>query len=253
MTKFIIGLFAAIAFTAMGAGLVGAATPLDPTGQLSGFIPPSQGGLACTRYMNKRVTIMPLNCALKCAVDTAAAISRNVPFDNTYCEDTWQYSCRNQYLRALAKLDQGICMNCLDEPKRQSLYTEYRDVVSTAKDLIYCDANPSNTPFPDGHGFISQQRDVVKCQNQVMRNLMKAAKCLNLHCHQKTAEALFWGKPANNAACEDQDLIRSCKARFDLASQKLTSCPPCLDTSAVWTSFQQALDANNGDIYCADQ
>lgn len=254
MSKFIvIGLFAAITFSAGGAGLASAATPLDATGQLSGFIPPSQGGLACTRYVNKRVTIMPINCALKCAVDFAAAAARSVPFDNTYCEETWLYSCKNQYTRALEKLDQGICMNCLDAAKRQSLYPEYRNVVSAVKDQIYCDANPNNTPFPDGHGFVSQQRDVVKCQNQVMRNVIKAAKCLNLHCHQKTAEALFWGKPADNAACEDQDVIHSCKARFDLASLKLVSCPPCLDTSAVWNTFQQALDANNGDIYCADQ
>jgi hypothetical protein len=256
MSKFIIGLFAAIIFTGAGAGPVSAQTPLDPTGQLSGFIPPSQGGLACTRYVNKRVTIMPLRCALQCAVDFAAATSRGLTFDNDYCEETWLYSCKNQYTRALEKLDQGICMNCLDEPARQALYPTYRDAVSVAKDQIFCDDNPANTPFPDGHGSVSQQRDVVKCQNQVMRSLMKAAKCLNLHCHQKTAETLYWGKPirVTNAQCEDEDVVKSCKARFDLSMLKLgTGCPACLDKDAVWTSFQQALDTNNGAIYCSDQ
>jgi hypothetical protein len=254
MPRFIIRLFAAIVFAAAGAGPVSAQTPLDPTGQLSGFIPPSQGGLSCTRYLNKRVTIMPLNCALKCAVGFASAASRGLSFDNNYCEDTWQYSCKNQYQRALEKLDQGTCMNCIDEAARQALYPTYRDAVSAAKDLIYCDADPANTPFPDGHGFVSQQRDVVKCQNKVMRSLMKAAKCLNLHCHQKTAEALFWNKPVRttNAECEDQDVVRSCKARFELSTLKLVGCPPCLDTAAVWTNFQQTLDLNNGAIYCSD-
>ena len=256
MRKVIIGSFAAIAFAALGASNVAAQTPLDPTGVLAGFIPPSQGALSCTRYMNKRATIMPLNCEMSCAVDFASAASRGLPFDYDYCRNTWQYSCANQYQRALDKLDQGTCMNCLDDPARQALYPLYRSVVDAAKDQIYCDNDPGNTAFPDGHGFVSQQRDVVKCQNAIVRSLMKAAKCLNLKCHQKNAELLYWGKPLRTsiAECETEDVARSCKARFELSVLKAgPSCPPCLDANAVWTSFHTALDTNNGDIYCSDQ
>jgi hypothetical protein len=255
MPKFIIGLLAAIALTAVGAGPASAQAPLDSTGQLSGYIPPTQGSLSCTRYMNKRSTVMPLKCSMACAIDFATTASRGLSFDLDYCENTWpQFSCLNRYQEALTKLDQGTCMNCLDAQAREDLYPAYHSVTDTAKDQIFCDNNPANTPFPDGHGFVSQQRDVVKCQVKVMRNLMKAAKCLNLKCHVKTAEALFWGKPirTTNAQCEDQDVIKSCKAHFDSANSKLVGCPPCVDMAAVWNSFQDGVDLNNGLIYCSD-
>jgi hypothetical protein len=254
MNKFVASL-AAIIFTAVGAGPASATqAPLDPMGltPLAGFVPPSQAGLACTRYVNKRVTVMPLKCALQCAIDAAYSISRNLPFDNDACDNTWTYSCKVTYENALGKLKQGICMNCLDATKREALYPEYRDVVNTAKEQIFCDSNAPHT-FYDGHGHVSENRDTVKCQNQVMRALMKAAKCLNLHCHQKTAEGLFWNKPhINNAACEDENLIKSCKAHFEASTKDLTGCPSCLNRDVVWTSFQQAVDINNGDIYCSD-
>jgi hypothetical protein len=255
MAKFVIGLFAVITFTVVGASLASAQAPLDPTGQLSGFVPPTQGALSCTRYMNKRVTVMPLRCVMGCSTQFATATSKGLGFDLAFCETNWpEFSCTDQYQRALTKLDQGTCMNCLDAQTRQDLYPEYHAVVDAAKDQIFCDNNPANTPFPDGHGFVSAQRDVVKCQVKVMRNLMKAAKCLNLHCHQKTAEAMFWGKPirTTNTQCEDADVKKSCKAHFDLANAKLVGCPPCVDMDAVWTSFQNAVDLNNGDIYCSD-
>lgn len=252
MRKFAVASVAAITFTLVSAAAF-AATELDPGGMLAGYVPPSQGGLSCTRYMNKRVTIMPLMCEMSCAVDFASAASRGLNFDYNACVNTWQYSCTNQYSRALEKLDQGTCMNCLGDTARQALYPLYRNVVNTAKDQIFCDNNPANTPFPDGHGFVSQQRDVVKCQNKIVRSLEKAAKCLNLKCHQKITELLYWGKPLRTtfAECESEDVIKSCKARFELSVQKSgSSCPACLDANAIWTSFHTALDTNNGAIYC---
>ncbi|MCC6848584.1 MAG: hypothetical protein IT294_08795 [Deltaproteobacteria bacterium] len=251
---------AVAACAAVFLGLTGVATAapgdkLDPSDMPAGYAPPSQGGLSCTRYMNKRVTIMPLNCELKCATSFASAASRGLAFDYDYCRSTWTYSCESQYQRALEKLDQGTCMNCLDATARQGLYPLYRDVVNVAKDQIYCDNNPANTPFPDGHGFVSQQRDVVKCQNKITRSLEKAAKCLNLHCHQKTTELMFWDKPIRTtfAECESTDVVKSCKARFQQSVLKAgSSCPPCLDANAIWTSFHTALEANNGEIYCSD-
>jgi hypothetical protein len=283
MPKFVIGLFAVILSTVAGADLVsaGPGDPLDGTGHssciggtnagascvavsecpgggcggLAGFAPPTQGGLSCTRYMNKRVTVMPLKCTMACAIDFAGAVSKGLTFDYDYCEQNWpQFSCQDRYAVALQKLDQGTCMNCLDDPARQALYPAYSDVVATARDQIYCDNNPANTPFPDGHGFVSGQRDVVNCQNKLMRNLMKAAKCLNLHCHAKLADLKYWNKPirTTNAQCEDADATKSCKAHFDLANSKLSGCPACVDTAAIWTSFQNSLDRHNGDIYCSD-
>jgi len=255
MRRIIIGSFAVLALAAVSAGPVSAAEPLDPTGVLHGYIPPSQGGLACTRYLNKRVTIIPLLCEMDCATKFAVAASKGLSFDYDYCRNTWQFSCATQYAKALEKLDQGLCMNCIGPAAQEGLYPLYRDVVDAAKDQIFCDNDPANTPFPDGHGFVSQQRDVVKCQGKIMRSVEKAAKCLNLKCHQKITDVLFWDKPLRTtfAECETDDVVKSCKARFELSVLKAgTSCPPCLDANAIWTSFHTAIDTNNGAIYCSD-
>ncbi len=254
----VVGAFAVLALAALGASPVSAAPgePLDPGGMLAGYAPPSQGGLSCTRYLNKRATIMPLNCEMTCAIKFAGAASKGLAFDYESCRTTWQYSCINQYNRALDKLDQGTCMNCIGETEQDALYPLYSSVVDAAKDQIFCDNDPENTPFPDGHGFVSQQRDVVKCQNAIMRSLQKAAKCLNIKCHQKNAELIYWDKPLRTtiAQCESEDVSRSCKARFELSVLKAgPSCPACLDANAIWTSFHTALDTNNGAIYCSDE
>lgn len=251
MQKVSVASLAALTITLVTAGVVSAATPLPPP--LAGFVPPSKGALSCTRYVNKRITIFTLNCTLECSEKFAAAVSRNIPFDIDYCENTWAFSCVNAYQRALAKLDQGICLNCLDETARQNLFPLYRDAVATAKDQIFCDNSVANTPFPDGHGFVAANRDQVKCQNKILKSLIKASKCLNLHCHQKTAEGMYHNKPhIDNPACEDQDVIKSCKAHFVQSTSGLVGCPACVDLDAVWNSYHTALDTNNGDIYCTD-
>ena len=102
----IFGAFAVFALAAVSASPVSAAPgqELQPGGPLVGFAPPSQGGLSCTRYLNKRATIMPLNCEMSCAISFASAASKGIGFDYEYCRNTWQYSCVKQYERALDKL-----------------------------------------------------------------------------------------------------------------------------------------------------
>ena len=259
MRQIIIGALAVLALAAVSPSSVSAEPGelLDPTGVLAGYAPPSQGGIACTRYLNKRATIMPLNCEMSCAINFASAASKGLTFDYEYCRNTWQYSCVNQYNRALEKLDQGTCMNCIGPTQQDALYPLYQSVVNVAKEQIYCDNNPANTQFPDGsQAFVSQQRDVVKCQNAIMRSLQKAAKCLNIKCHAKNAELIYWDKPLRTsiAQCETEDVSKSCKARFELSVLKAgPSCPACLDANAIWTSFHTALDTNNGAIYCSDE
>ncbi len=277
MSKFVVGLFAVIMFTAAGANLAsaGPGDPLEvvseaptrvprastcpsvPAARAANFpvSPPNPRWPFVHALHDKRTTVMPLKCTMACAINFATAISKGLTYDYDYCEKNWpQFSCENRWSVALQKLDQGTCMNCLDDPARQALYPTYSAVTATVRDQVFCDNNPNNTPFPDGHGFVSQQRDVVNCQAKVIRNLMKAAKCLNLHCHAKLADLKYWDKPirTTNAQCEDADATKSCKAHFDLAHSKLSGCPPCVDKDAIWTSFQGSLDLHNGDIYCSD-
>jgi hypothetical protein len=254
MPKFIIRLFAALICTAVYAGSssAGPGGPLVPP--LTGFVPPSTSAMACERYVNKRVALFPLDCALKCTIAKATTLSKNLSFDSTLCEETASFSCKAQYDRAMAALDPGLCLGCLSSTVRQALYPSYRSAITSINGLVYCDATNS-VPLGDGGGFVSLNKDITKCENAVARNLFKAVKCLNLHCHQKTTEAMFYNKPANNNVCEDQDPLGSCEQRFLKSTANLVGCPACLDAPsrlAIFDALQQDLDSRNGDIYCSD-
>ncbi len=253
MPKFIIGLFATILFTAVCAGPVSAGTPLDPTGKLTGFVPPSKGVVKCERYMNKRVTVAS-NCVLKCHIKKNDALLKNHPFDDDLCEDTAAASCKAKYDRSLGALDQSLCPLCLNLPAQQGLYAEYRNFEEAINASIYCD-DTNSVPFGDDDtGFASLQRDISKCEDSFARNVAKLIKCLNLKCHRNLAEDIFFGKPQfDNFACEETDPVHSCEARFLADTADLAGCPPCLDAAhraQAFATIQQGLDSRNGLVYC---
>lgn len=261
MSRFTIGLAAAVLLAAAYGGPVSAGTPLDPTmpPRLTGWIPPTQGVLGCERYMNKRTALYPLRCVMNCSISTAAAIAKGHPYNLDECENTAFKSCKMQYDRAMGKLDTRDCPVCLDEAaEQQALYATFRDATKSFNQLIYCETADC-TPFADGSGCVSDVRDKAMCENKVAANVAKLFKCLELKCHQKTVEALFWGKqtpPGNVFECEDGDPVSSCKARFIRDTENLVGCPSCLldgathTAEAVFNAVQSALDSQNGEIYC---
>jgi hypothetical protein len=218
--------------------------------QLTGFVPESTGAVACERYMNKRATLFPLACVMKCSINFASAISKGATYDANQCENDPSYGCKTQYERAMGKIDGGLCPACLDAAARETVYEPtHHDVAKSLKDLIYCDSINA-VPFSDGHGFASNNVGIAKCQIKVARDVNKAIKCLKLKCHQKVAEALFWGKPARLADCE-----AACKERFIASTAGLGGCPlSCLGvparTETLFDAIKLALDTENGDIYC---
>jgi hypothetical protein len=259
MARFIIGVFAAVLLTALGAspsaGLPG--DPLDTDGippELTGYAPMAKGGVACSRYVNKRTTLFPLNGVLKCTIKNADAVSKgSTTFDSDVCQNTASYSSRVQYDEAITGLEQSQCPDCLPETVQRALFDEYRDIVRSVNGLIYCDSSSLNAvQLDDGSGWASKTRDVTKCENKVARNVAKSIKCLKLHCHQNTAEAVFNSKPSHNALCEDQDPAGSCLARYTKGTASLIGCPTCLNKAAVFPFIQQALDSRNVGIYCTD-
>ena len=261
MPRFARGLSAAVLLAAVCAGPVSAATPLDPAvpPKLTGWVPPSQGVLKCERYMNKRTALYPLRCVMNCSISTAAAIAKGHPHNLDECENTAFKSCRMQYDRAMGKLDTRECPACLDEEaEQQALYATFRNATKSFNQLIYCETSEC-TPFADGSGCVSNTRDAAMCQNRMAANVAKLFKCLELKCHQKTTEALFWGKqtpPGNVFECEETDPSRSCKARFLRDTASLVGCPTCLldgvthRAEDVFNAVQGALDSQNGEIYC---
>ncbi len=264
MPRCITGLALALLLATSSTGLVSAATPLDPADppKLTGWIPPSQGVLRCERYMNKRIALYPLRCVIRCSIANAAALGKGLPFDLNECENTAFKSCRMQYDRAMSKLDTRECPGCLDEGTEQtSLYDEFRAVTKSLNQLVYCETPGVDncTPFADGSGCISKTRDTARCENKVAANFAKLFKCMELKCHQKAVEAMFWGKldpPAHVFECEADHPYKSCKARFVRDMNKLVGCPACLldgvthTAETLFDAAQSALDTNNGGIYC---
>jgi hypothetical protein len=260
MRRLIIASFAAILWTTVCGSVVSAQTPLDPAvpPKLTGFVPSSQGVLGCERYLNKRVLLYPLACDIKCSVANAVAIGKGKPFSLEECENTAFKSCKAQYDRALAKLDDRECPACLDDPAQAALFPNFRDVVKSVNGMIYCEA-AGCTPLDDASGCVSNTRDTARCQNKAALNVAKLFKCLKLRCHQRTAEDLFWNRldpPGNNFVCEDQDPFSSCKARFIKDMGKLVGCPSCLldgvthTAETLFNAVQEAVDSRNGSIYC---
>jgi hypothetical protein len=254
MARFIIGVFAAVLLTAVGAG-PSAASPGDALDtrippQLTGFAPADVGAVACERYVNKRATLFPLMCVMKCSVNFASATSKGLTYDANQCENDPSYGCKTQYDRAMGKINGGLCPACLDQAARGAVYEPtFHDVAKSFKDLIYCDSTNA-VAFSDGHGYASNNVGIAKCQIKVARDVNKAIKCLKLKCHQKVAEALFWGKAARLADCE-----AACKEHFIASTADLSGCPSsCLGvparTTTLFDAVKLALDTENGDVYC---
>jgi hypothetical protein len=230
-----------------------AATPLDPNGEDTGWIPSGVHALKCERYMNKRVTLVSM-CTLQCHIKKAEKILRGLPFDEDGCEDVATSSCKAKYDRSLDLLQAGICPPCLnDNATYQELYTNYQDLAETTiSGLVYCDS--SGVPFDaDDEGFAPTQKDIATCTGKFARNVVKLIKCINLKCHRNLAENLFVKHPYDEENCEETDPLQSCKARYEAANALLTACPACLDAphrAQVYDTISQALDSRNGLIYC---
>jgi hypothetical protein len=230
-----------------------AATPLDPSGEVTGFVPPGKNALKCERYMNKRVTLVSM-CTLQCHTKNAEKIFRGLPFDEEGCEDTASSSCKAKYDRSLDFLSSGLCPPCLDASTYAGLYTNYQTLAETTlSGLVYCD--PSGVPFGgDDEGSAPLQKDISKCAGKFARNVVKLIKCIKLKCHRNVADDLFAGNPYDVQKCQDTDPLQSCKYRYEKANTSLVGCPPCLDAThraQVFDTVEQELDSRNGLVYCA--
>jgi len=236
---------------AAGSGAALAQVPLDPTGEITGYVPPSKGVLKCERYMNKRAHLASL-CVTKCNAKMIDYIWKNLPFDDTVCENTGPSSCLAKYTRSLGGLGTGLCPPCMDAPAQAALATEYMDWANTINGAVYC--APGTPLDPPNTGNVPAQIDHFKCANRFGRNVQKLIKCIGIKCHRALADDLFNGAPAFNVFdCEIEDPVNSCKARYELDNTKLTGCPPCLDAAArdvVFQNVRNALNTRNGQQYC---
>ncbi|MFN8543236.1 MAG: hypothetical protein U0807_03405 [Candidatus Binatia bacterium] len=232
------------------AGASHAGTPLDPTGELSGFVPPNKYFAKCERWVNKRARIATM-CVMQCHKKAVASAYRNLVFDEEGCEDV----CRTKYEEQVARLKPGTCPPCLDLPARNAQYAFYENLAEQMAGVYYCD--PGGAPIgSDDSGYVPTLVNVLNCEQRIGLNAMKLVKCIKDKCHRKLADSLFSRTGTfNEPDCSETDPVNSCLARFETDNLSLVDCPSCIDATSeqrqVFDQIEAQLDSLNGQIYCA--
>jgi hypothetical protein len=239
----------ALAIVFAGAMAASAGTPLDPTGEVTGFVPPVRNFAKCERWVSKRAGLAGM-CILQCHKKKVALAYRNLEFDVDACETV----CRDKYQQHVDILKPGLCPPCLDEAHRTALYSPYKSVAEQVTGLFYCDAG---APIGSGHpGFVPTLDNVIACEQKIGLNAIKVIKCIKLVCHRKLADSLANRDASfNEEDCRRTDAVNSCLARYTTANQSLKGCPACIDDAserqAVFDLIEGVLDSANGLSYCA--
>ena len=238
-----------LAMLLVGATAASAGTPLDPTGVVTGFVPPVRNFAKCERWTSKRAALASM-CIMGCHKKAVALAYRSLAFDEEACEA----DCQGKYQQHVDVLKPGDCPPCLDEPHRTALYPIYENMAEQISGLTYCDAG---TPFgSDDVGNVPTLVNVLKCEQQVNLNAIKVVKCIKLKCHRKLADSLANRDASfNEPDCRRDDTLNSCLAHYQQSNQQLIGCPACLDQpaelQAVFDQLEGELDSTNGLTYCA--
>ncbi|HEY2388722.1 MAG TPA: hypothetical protein VGK30_17335 [Candidatus Binatia bacterium] len=115
-------------------------------------------------------------------------------------------------------------------------------------------ATPAPTATPDG--FVPPDSDTLKCEKTVGKALGKLGACIRT-CRLKEATAALKGAPFDLAGCETTTPVKSCRAKYDAASQKLLGkgiCPACLDGAHQSVLADRVVDeaeSETRDLYCS--
>jgi len=101
----------------------------------------------------------------------------------------------------------------------------------------------------DDTGFLPPDKDTLKYESTVGRNLAKFQNCV-LKCHAKRAQGKLTSD-TSEGGCEE-----GCQSKYDLAHNKLVVPAPaaaCLgptNRTTVRSIWESILDGNSGTIYC---
>jgi hypothetical protein len=174
------------------------------------------------------------------------------------CEASTPRSCRARYdaaTGAASRID-ALCPPCLGAAARGSAF----DALETMLDgqlnqAIYCAPGTGPLGGDDLGNVPIPHSDDATCERTVAKAIAKAAGCI-IKCHMARAD----GRLADDAAeeaCERTDPAKSCKAKYDKATDTASRihnhCPNCLDYVAranLFDELEPLLDARGGDVYC---
>jgi len=222
-------------------------TTTSTTLEDTGVLPPDKNAVKCEDGFNKAAGQLAA-CIAKCHGKQASATLLGKPFDEEACETSDPAkSCRARYAKASAKLlGKGNCPPCLDAAASLQIDSATEAFVENANAAIYC---AGSTPFGDDDpGVVPANKSVATCEIGVGKDLAKLAVAV-AKCHAKRADGSLKSLPSAEEACE-----ATAKSKYDTATAKLTTCPPCLDATAraaLRDQWEAAVDQANGSFYCA--
>jgi len=219
-----------------------AGTPFG--GDDAGFVPPDGSAKRCAERVLLRALAKGklFSCDMKCHRQAAREGLKSRPFDETTCEA----NCRLKY--DLASYP-ASCPTCLDASGRSAIADTIETFADGENGALYC---AGTIPFGDDDaGFVPPDLPTAKCEEKVLRNLVKVVSCLRI-CHFKSARQGFRGEPFDDEPCET-----GCLAQYAANRDKTLAkggCPSCLDAAgqdAVADDGESFADSINGPIFCA--
>ena len=232
----------------------------------SGCVPDTKNHEKCSAAVVKNFD-KAIQCVIKCHCKQASALLAGKTFVEETCEGNnppKNNGCKDKLDAALAKLNAaGICSSTQQTGaavEESTLFAAKTNSLSldAQNGGTFCDSTSGSmimTSDPDDAGWVPANKDVLKCECTVGKNLGKLVHAA-LICHVKLAHAFANGKAFDEEACEESN------AKGNAALQKYNHardvilgkgvCPPCLDQAHQDTLSAGALgqvDAANAIAY----
>jgi hypothetical protein len=218
-------------------------------GDDTGFVPSSSAALRCAGkalILASKASANLVRCHMSLALDAFNAQQSGSS------EDACETAIGGRLGGSLSKLFAGgACPPCLVA----ATMTLGDDLVA-ARDAdngaVFC---AGTVPLGDDDtGMVAPDATTLKCELSVAKNLYKLRFCV-AKCHYKAAKNAFKARGFDDEACESADPLRSCLAKYNVASDKVASiCPRCLDATAqdgLGASATADADAGLGTFFCA--
>ena len=214
---------------------------LDPTGDDTGYEPPSVTILKCEVGVARNIRKLAKCIGVRCHRKAAVAAVKLRGFSEELCED----DCNQKY-HELDFHNVG-CDACLDATKRQTVADDVVQYMDDHNGDVFCDGTQ---PFGnDDTGFVPPSFPSLHCEQFVAKQMGITMGCI-YQCHYEGVSNAFGGGTFVDEPCEDR-----CRIKWDRLNDGVDAfCPPCLKVAqrtAIYEAFEGFIDRTNGDIFCA--
>jgi len=231
----------------------------------SGCVPDTKNHEKCSAAVVKAFD-KAIQCVIKCHCKQAQNLLANKQFNEEACESgpsPKANSCKEKLDATRAKLTAaGICsgtQNAGAAVEEATLFADKSNSLSldAQNGATFCDSTSGSMIMAsdsDDAGFVPANKDVLKCECTVGKNLGKLVHA-SLICHVKLAHSFALGKAFDEEACEEIGGGKGALGKFNHARDVIIAkgvCPPCQDAAHQDTLAAGALgqvDAANVIAY----